>query len=215
MNRLTEMQLRVALKHHLSQLGGDAGAGRLIEELAIERGAARVDVAYITSHLEGFEIKSDFDTFDRMSNQIHAYNRVFEKISLVTTAAWLADAIRLMPSWWGLIVADQAREGDDAIGLRIVREATRNPMQVPLSIAKLLWKEEALDVLARHGDKLATARWSNHKLHSALTERLADRAMQALVSEKLRARSEWRTRPPLTRGDDSSRHGAKLLDCLI
>ncbi len=100
MNCMTESQLRSALRSYLEGTS-PTGAGRIVEELGIERGAARIDLALITDRLVGFEIKSDQDTFDRLSNQIHAYNRVFDEITLVTGPALLDDALRLLPPWWG------------------------------------------------------------------------------------------------------------------
>ena len=44
---------------------------RIIEELSVCDGDARVDIAVANGRLCGYGIKSDFDTFDRLPNQIY------------------------------------------------------------------------------------------------------------------------------------------------
>src|SRR5690606_10827842 len=73
---LTETAIRSAL---VERLRAECAPGHvLIEELGIENGAARVDLAVAGGLLEGFEIKSDLDTLDRLARQMHAYHRVFD-----------------------------------------------------------------------------------------------------------------------------------------
>jgi hypothetical protein len=202
---MTEPQLRGALRSRL-EAALTLGAGRIIEELGVEQGSARIDVALITDRLLGFEIKSDRDTFHRLSNQIHAYNRVFGEITLVTGSALLEDALRLLPSWWGMMAADCDSAG--SISLSLVREAQKNPLQEALSVAMLLWKTEAIEVLALHTARRVPSRWASAKIHAMLADVVPLELLQRLVATKLTAREPWRMRAPSEPNDDSSHPAA-------
>jgi hypothetical protein len=54
--------IREALKRHLNHLHAGDAKLRIIEELGVEHGAARIDIAVINGVLHGYEIKSDRDT---------------------------------------------------------------------------------------------------------------------------------------------------------
>ena len=209
--RMTEIELRNALRAHLAEAVASC-AGRVVEELGVERGAARIDVALITDRLVGFEIKSDFDTFKRLTNQIHAFNRVFDEFTLVTGAAWHEDALRLLPSWWGVMVANTTTDG--SIMLRQVRPATKNPVQDAAAVAMLLWKPEAVDVLSEHIGRAVPARWGSAKLHAILAEELSLDTLQRIVAIKLTTRVTWRSPEPSERDDDSSHLAATSTDFL-
>ncbi|HVZ15950.1 MAG TPA: sce7726 family protein [Terriglobales bacterium] len=211
-NCMTETQLRDALRAHLAASLRAAGTGRIVEELGIERGAARIDVVLITDRLLGFEIKSDLDTFDRLSNQVHAYNRVFDEITLVTGPALLEEAVRLLPSWWGVMVAESRPEGGTE--LSVVRAAEKNPIQEALSIAMLLWKPEAVDALADHVGRYVPARWASARVHAALAEVVPLESLRRLVATKLTARAAWRSPAQSTPDGDSSHLVATSIDCL-
>jgi hypothetical protein len=188
MDRVTEAQLRNALRVHLAK-GVESGSGRIVEELGVERGTARIDVAVITDRLLGYEIKSDRDTFNRLSNQIHAYNRVFDEITLVTGPALLDDALRLLPSWWGVMTVESRVEGADE--LSIVRPARENPVQDPISVAMLLWKAEAIDMLAVHAGRDIPLRWASPRVHALLAEVVPLESLRRLVAKTLTGRGGW------------------------
>ncbi len=141
---ITEFDLRDALRRELTGRTSTPAA-RLWEEFSLERGAARIDLAIVARQLEGFELKSDLDNFKRLADQMHAYNRVFDEITLVTGTMFEEAARALMPRWWGLVVAE--RDEHAVISLRVVRAAQNNPVQDAHSLAMLLWRDEAVSVL--------------------------------------------------------------------
>src|SRR5690349_9488984 len=100
LRRFAEAEIRQAVLTRLRRATPNA---QILEELSIE--GARIDVAVLDQGLTGFEIKSDFDTLDRLAHQIHAYHRVFDTLTLVTTEAFAAQVELLLPMWWGLWVA--------------------------------------------------------------------------------------------------------------
>ncbi len=136
---LTEFAIRSAL---LARLRAHAPkTDLLIEELGIEHGAARVDVAVASDRLLGYEIKSDFDTLDRLAQQMHTYHRVFDALTIVTTASFLDQVKALLPKWWGIMLAEPGN--GSIVRLTEHRPASSHQRQDALSIAALLWRDEA------------------------------------------------------------------------
>lgn len=156
---ISEQEIRSALLDRLKIYSGHDA--RIQEELRIERGNSRIDVAVIDKALVGYEIKSDSDTFIRFPNQIHAYNRVFDRIHLVCGSLHLEKAKLTIPSWWGLSVA--LRDHENNVYLELVRNAEINPKQDSFSLASLLWKDEALAMLKVYSSELPK-RSSSHLL---------------------------------------------------
>lgn len=162
-NPIAESEIRAAL---VRELGPSA-----LEEFSVDANRARIDVAVITDTLYGYEIKSDLDSFERFSNQIHAYNRVFDCVTLVTGPALAVAAPRIVPSWWGLGIARRSTIG--GVSIEWVRAATRNELQRPAAIASLLWREEATDVLKAIGlSRLARPRAARAELFEAICSAL-------------------------------------------
>lgn len=180
---ITETEIRSAL---LKQLSRRAKTSSVQEELRIEQGSSRIDIAVIGRRLVGYEIKSDADTFQRFSNQIHSYNRVFDEITLVCGPKHIEAAQMVIPSWWGLMVAQRDAKG--GVVLEKLREAGTNAKQDPFSLASLLWKEEALQFLEGKA-AAASKRASSDVLWEqiALTFPLA--AIKAFVKQSLLKRA--------------------------
>ncbi|UZH06419.1 sce7726 family protein [Heyndrickxia coagulans] len=74
---------------------------RVIEELAICDGLARADVVVANGVLHGFEIKSDHDSLDRLSNQIACYDKTFDKITIVVGKKFADKIHEYVPKHWG------------------------------------------------------------------------------------------------------------------
>jgi hypothetical protein len=184
---LTDTQLRCALRRFVSK---EFGTGLLIEEMVIERGAARIDFALLSDQLSGFEIKSDFDSPRRFFNQIHAYNRVFDAIYLVCSANKAEEMRQCIPSWWGLLIAD---ESDSDHRLHVHRIATLNEHRDPLSLALLLRRNEILSIFERGLGDTAPARASKHQLQDQLASSLSFPQLTSLVLEALRSRHSLST----------------------
>lgn len=185
MKPITEPELREVVRRALEERAAQLPGARLCEELGIENGAARVDLALIGAYLEGFELKSDLDSFGRLHNQIHSYNRVFDRITLVTGPAHAEAAAQLMPRWWGLVVAE--RQPDDSVTLKVVRPATAHQEQDPHSLAMLLWREEAIAVLKAQDDT-PPAKANRAELSERLASRLPLDILRAQVSHFLLSR---------------------------
>lgn len=190
--RLTELELRHALRERLR--GGLTQGAQIIEELGIERGSARIDLAVVSGALIGYEIKSDFDSLDRLANQMHAYHRVFDELSIVTTPLYIHQVEQLLPPWWGILQAQCDQNG--MVSLGVVRPASVNPRQETLSLLSLLWRDEAVALLDQH----FTAKYKAKLTRAMLYEQLAGLAdlstVRDWVSYALRHRCNWRADEP-------------------
>lgn len=145
---MRDFDVRTALRARLNQQhAGDANT-RIVEEMGIWSGTVRVDLAVINGELAGFEIKSDSDTLDRLPHQADIYNRVFDRVTLVVGAKLAPKAIELVPPWWGCAIA---RMKGDSVHLAVRRKGRKNPSPDVNLIAQMLWKDEAIAVLAAHG----------------------------------------------------------------
>lgn len=207
---ITEKEMREHLRAQLAERAAASGA-RLYEELQIELGAARVDLALVGPALEGYELKSDFDDFSRMHNQIHAYNRVFDTITLVTGSAHFHAGLQVVPSWWGMMLVSRGPDG--VLISELVRAARPHEGQDPHSLAMFLWREEALQALEHEGGHTAPKRATRTQLHERLAAVLSVQALRELVSQVLLDRERTPKAPsPSAPRDDSSRHAASCWD---
>ena len=208
MKPIAETEIRKALLDLL----GDTKAedSLLIEELTLESGGARVDIALISDKLLGFEIKSDFDTLDRLSNQIHSYNRVFDEITLVAGKTFIDIALKILPSWWGLIEA--SRDEMVFVNLKQVRLTKLNAQQNSQSIASLLWKEEAINLLKQEGQKGAPLRLNKLKLYELIAQSVSKEDVKEWVTSTLRSRTMWRNSELLKPSGDLLHHVATSIN---
>ena len=90
----------------------------------------------------------------------------------------------------GHLVCPRSSSGNAAT-LTVLRDGCRNPAPDPLSVAQLLWRDEAYEVLDRRGlaaGMRAATRW---RLWQALAEQLSLPDLQFEVREAIKARPEW------------------------
>ncbi len=162
----------------------------VVDELGLQHGASRADIAVINGHMVGIEIKGDSDTLDRLESQVPAYSSVFDQVVLVCTERHVDRAVRYVPSWWGVVCADEGpRHG---VRLQTVRAAAPNPEVDPYAVAQLLWRDEAIAILRKRGAAARELRGSRAVLYSEIVDRLGARDLRYEVREALKSRSGWR-----------------------
>lgn len=161
-----DRECRELLKRHLVETLIDLDTV-VLDELGLCQGDVRIDVAAIGGALAGFEIKSPADTLARWPKQCRFYSKVVDFAWLVATEKALEKA--QAPGWWGLI---RIVETTDQLGLRVIRPAVRNPKPDPYSIARLLWRDEAIAAL----DALGLARGVRSQPRAKAWRRLAAEA---------------------------------------
>ena len=162
----------------------------VLDELGLEQGAVRVDLAVINGRIHGFEIKSDADTLDRLPAQAEVYSRVLDRVTLVVGHRHVRDARRLIPRWWGISIAEQ----DDSARVRFrnARPDQANPAIDLTSVAALLWRDEALALLEQRGRARGLASKPRRDLYRALVEAVPPTVLRRSVRTALRSRTAWR-----------------------
>ena len=189
----TDPIIRVALKRELKEQYTDNNhKTKIIDELGLTHGTTRIDIAVVNGILHGYELKSDMDTLARLPFQIKLYNTVLDKITLVVGKNHLFSAIKIVPDWWGIIVA-KVLKLDGEIIFHKIREPEDNPERDSVSIARLLWREEALELL----EEINQAKGVRSKPRQLIYERLAQVLAQDTLREKVRQtlfnRTNWRS----------------------
>ena len=122
-----------------------------LHEVGILNGKCIVDLMAVTPNsIEGFEIKSGSDNLSRLPKQIESYNRIFDFITLVTERIHLEDSMSLIPSFWGIILAEADLK---SISFKQIRSPEINKKNVSSDIARLIWKPEAVLALNELGFK--------------------------------------------------------------
>jgi hypothetical protein len=202
MQATNDAQIRGLLLPFIRQEHESSSDTLVIEEFAIYGGSNRADVAALNGISHGYEIKSDRDTLSRLPNQVDAYGAVFEFATLVSTARHLPAARRLIPKWWGIVEVKKRVSND--YHLERVRESRLNPKPHAEAIAALLWKPEALRLLALLGIDNGVRSKSMDYLTARLAQEVKVDRLAAYVREALRARGDWRSAAKLKQYDDSS-----------
>ncbi|HYB94335.1 MAG TPA: sce7726 family protein [Vicinamibacterales bacterium] len=183
-SRARDLEVRSLLRQYLHEVHHGTPTV-IIEELGLCQGDVRVDVAAVNGELSGFEIKSPSDTLKRWPKQRRIYSRVVDQAWLVAPERALAAA--QAPSWWGaLAVFDQG----DRLGLRLVRAGQLNPSPDALSIAKLLWRDEALTLLKSAGAARGVQTKSRRIIWQRIVEAIAVDDLRAAVRTALKKRPE-------------------------
>lgn len=162
MNKANDRDVREALHTHLLRQAIFQDAV-VIDELALSSVDGRVDVVVVNSHLHGYEIKSDVDTLARLKRESVNYAKVLDLLTVVVTEKHLAGARKMLPEFWGIDLYVQSTYSSY---ISPQRAATANTGQTSKSLAGLLWKDQALELLQRHdaAKGLRTKpKWTLHK----------------------------------------------------
>lgn len=163
---------------------------RIIEELGVQHGNVRIDIAVVNGIMHGYEIKSDRDTLERLPEQMKEFNTVFDQITLVVGKQHLYEAIHIVPDWWGIMIA---KINKGKVVFHKIREPEDNKEQDKVSIARLLWREEALQILKECGQ----ADGVRSKPREFIYKKLANVLDDGILKEKVRRtlltpREDWR-----------------------
>ena len=182
--RANDPDVRALLREYLESVNEGTDA-QILEELGLCQGDVRVDVAVVNGELSGFEIKSPSDTLARFPKQCRIYSKVVDR-------AWLVAPLRKLekadvPEWWGQI---GVFELDDRLALRVVRPSAVNPKVHAMSLARLLWRDEALEVLRNAGCARGVMTKSRKVIWKRLIDSVALDDLRAAVRAALKRRPE-------------------------
>jgi len=190
-----DLIIRSALREKLRKLYARDKKLRIIEELGVSHGTARIDIAVVNGIMHGYEIKSDQDTLQRLPEQMNIFNAVFDKVTLVVGKSHLYNAINMIPDWWGIIVAKADQNG--SIIFNVIREGENNKEQDSVSVARLLWRNEALKILEEAGEAHGFYSKPRASIYEKLSTILDQETLSAKVRDAIFFRAEWRLDAPL------------------
>ncbi|MGJ1243364.1 MULTISPECIES: sce7726 family protein [Sphingobacterium] len=162
---------------------------KVIDELNLPVAKARIDIALVNGSLHGFEIKSASDTLKRLPDQIEAYTKIFDYLSVITEDKYLQKIQEVVPKWVGLFVCIEVK---GKIRVKRIRKAKVNKEKQGFFLAKLLWREELIDILTelqipfRKKDR-------NWILCEILATNLCAEKLSKIVRDRLKGRSDWRS----------------------
>lgn len=188
---MNDPQIRKAFKTQFLKRYIEDNNTLVIDEFALGLGSARIDIGIINGTLNGYEIKSDNDTLKRLQNQRNVYNSIFDYVTLIVGYKHAFNAFKIIPEWWGVKLAHIDKKG--IVHISNARSKKKNPSNDILSIAKLLWRNEALGIL----EEIGFSRGFRSKTRDIICEHLvqvADRGyIHQKVCEKLKLRENWRS----------------------
>jgi hypothetical protein len=162
----------------------------VINELGLNHGECRADIAVVNASLVGYEIKSDCDSLERLAEQVRLYNSVFDRVSVIVGRRYVKSITRYIPGWWGLILSSRGARG--AINFKVLRKPARNEQIDATSVARLLWRNEAAELLRRNGLPTDSLRQPRAALYRYLAATLTLRELRRAVRECLKNRRNWR-----------------------
>ena len=124
------------------------GKVRIIEEKTM--GRSRADVVMVMEDaLVGIEIKSDADTYDRLSGQVKDYNAFFDENIVVVGSSHAHHVEEHVPEWWGIITVEECEGKADFYYLRKMQP---NPKKISLKKQLgFLWRPELAHIQEING----------------------------------------------------------------
>jgi hypothetical protein len=190
---MRDIDIRIALRRHELLHCGEPDT-RVVEELGLCQGTARIDIAVVNGSIHGYEIKSAYDTLMRLPGQIEIYSRALDFVTIVT-AETHADKVRTaVPEWWGLWVTLCSASKSP---FEILREARQNIDVQPIALAQLLWREEALRALEDRNLATGMRGKPRQQMWRVLAAELPLQDLSAIVRKTLKLRgSNWRPGGP-------------------
>ena len=164
-------------------LEAEYGKIRIIEEKTM--GRSRADMVMVTENaLFGIEIKSDADTYTRLSRQVKDYNKYFDYNYVVVGTTHAHHIEEHVPDIWGIITVEQDESDESKLDFYILRRPERNPKRDMLKKLSLLWRPELAHILA--GAKLPKYSGKNKNyVTKVIADKIAEDDLDRLISEEL------------------------------
>ncbi len=114
------------------------GKIRILEEK--RTGRARADVLMIMpSALCGIEIKSDADSYTRLSSQVRNYDMYYDYNMVAVGSKHAAHIAEHVPDYWGIITVDEEKGAPD---FYVLRHFSKNPLCRIENKISILWRPE-------------------------------------------------------------------------
>jgi hypothetical protein len=190
---MTDRIIRTAFHQRILHDAHSSNDTLVVDELGLNNGAVRADIAVLNGKLTGYEIKTNADKLGRLPGQVKAYNQVFDETYVVVAERHLKGAIKIISKWWGIYIIRISE--DDIIQFESYRPAMSNPKRNFISIARLLWKEEALEIANIRFNCGMIERSTRIEIYKAISKVCETDELSNLVINYLKWRDAWRQYP--------------------
>lgn len=185
-----ELDIRRALRQRLINTHSHDPGTLIINELGLCQGSARVDLAVVNGTLNGFEIKSERDTLERLPGQETVYSRTLDSVTIVSASTHVEEIQAVVPPWWTIWSVQGHASG---VSFKTVRRGSQNPEVDPHAIVQLLWREEAIEILKEFGLEQGMLSKPRRAVWNRLTEHCTVRELRDIVRRCLKDRLNWRS----------------------
>ncbi len=176
-NTIHDRDIREPLFDFLEETHGRI---RIIEEKTM--GKSRADVVMVTEDsLWGIEIKSDADTYTRLSRQVKDYDRFFAKNMVVVGTSHAMHIEDHVPAYWGIITVEEV---DGKLDFYILRKAQDNPKALLKNRLGLLWRNE-LGELQQWADMPKYKQKSRSFVIGKILSRVPDKIDESELNRKI------------------------------
>jgi hypothetical protein len=186
-----DIDIRNILNKRIIDLHRDDPDTVIINELGLCQGMSRIDIAVINGFIHGYEIKSEKDTLERLPSQVDIYSKIFDQVTLVTSESHMKKALEITPSWWGIAVA--GHKAKKKLAIDDVRPSNENPSVDPFSIAQLLWRDEAIEILRIHGLEKGLLSKSRTEIWRKLSTCVPLDQLKRYIRDRVKIRANWRS----------------------
>lgn len=208
---MRDADVRHVLRKWLDAKYGDEASTVIVEELGLCSGSGRADIAVVNGSLKGYEIKSERDKLDRLLAQAEMYGRVFDTVTIVVADRHLKAAEALIPAWWGIDLVTALE--DSQLRIDPFRDESANPRIDPSALVQLLWRDEALGLLASKSIP-APRKKSRKNVWDCLVANLSLTELSTGVRTSLKSRTRWRVAGQQMPNGERSRLSARSSDSL-
>ena len=177
-NILYDKDIREPLFEFLEEKFGKI---RIFEEKQI--GKSRADVVMITpTDICGIEIKSDADTYTRLSRQVKDYNSHYDLNYVVVGSSHALHVKEHVSEWWGIITVEL--DETEKVDFYVLREAVENPQVDPKEKIGVLWRPELCHILEKN-DLPKYARESKVFVQDKILAKVPGEILWPMVCEEL------------------------------
>lgn len=190
-NKMLDRDVREAVKNKVLKAHINDPSTLVIDELGLNYGRNRVDIAVINGEIHGYELKSDSDTLDRLPKQAECYSLVMDKVTLVVGEKHSREAIALIPDWWGIKIAVMGKNG--GIHLTTERKNKKNKNIDPHELLKLVWKEEIMRLLSlRIAVDWRIRKLKKKDIYQLVVDNFSLQEIRDYTRFILKSRTDWR-----------------------
>ncbi len=178
----------------------------VLDEFTLSEEDTRIDIAVVNGSFHGYEIKSDADSLERLPKQSESYGRIFDYLWIACGPRFLGKIKNSIPEYWGILLAETTVNETKLLKLR---DAKDNPNISPISVAGLLWKDEAINLLSEFGIDKGFKSKPRKVISKHLAETIPYSELAPRIRATIRNRSNWRVDSLQTRYADLRRSGPR------